>query len=89
MPVRPTLTACGRETGPPEPPAKSEIIDNQIVFVSDRGGHREIYVMNPDRSGVVNLLVSGGRPMVRSLAFVSRVEGTNEVFVMNADGTDS
>lgn len=68
---------------------------NRIAFVSDRSGNADIFLMNPDGSGVVNLTnhpaqdidpawsPDGGR-----IAFGSnRGGGCNNLFAMNADGT--
>ena len=75
----------------------------RIAFYSFRGGNWEVYIMNPDGTGLVNLTnhpnTDGpgrgqiGRPAWspdgRRIAFVSsRDNSQGDVFVMNADGSD-
>ena len=71
-----------------------EPINGQIAFVSDRDGNSEIYLMNADGAGLVNLTndpASDGRPTWSpdgtQLAFVSNTSGVSAIYVMNADGT--
>jgi TolB protein len=66
-----------------------------IVFVSNRGGNRDIYVMNADGSGLQRLTRNPKSdddpvwsPDGRTIAFVSRRDGNPEVYVMNADGSE-
>jgi hypothetical protein len=68
-------------------------LDNQIVFDTDRDGNTEIYVMNPDGSGVMRLTTNVARdaepyvsPNGTKIAFVSDRDGDNEIWVMDADG---
>ena len=70
--------------------------NGRIAFSSDRdGGNIDIYTMNPDGSGVVQLTDdafddwnSSWSPDGNKIAFVStRAGGTHQVYVMNADGT--
>jgi len=70
-------------------------LDNQIVFDTDRDGNTEIYVMNPDGSGVQRLTTNAARdaepfvsPDGTKILFVSDRDGDNEIFVMNSDGTN-
>jgi TolB protein len=67
----------------------------RIAFASDRNGNPDIYVMNSDGSGLVQLtnnLADDGQPTwspdASKIAFVStRNGGGLEIYVMNADGT--
>jgi Tol biopolymer transport system component len=68
---------------------------SRIVFMSERDGNGEIYVVNADGSGQTNLTdnpaidryptwsLDGSR-----IAFVSFRGKNEEIYVMNADGTD-
>ncbi len=68
---------------------------DQIAFVTDRDGNDdEIYVMNADGTGVINLTNSAGNdsepdvsPDGTKLAFRTERDGADEIYVMNADGT--
>jgi Tol biopolymer transport system component len=72
------------------------VASNQIAFVSDRDGDREVFVMNADGSGQQNLsdLVSVEYWPVIShdgtgIAFYSqRNSQTGDLFVMNVDGSN-
>jgi len=69
-----------------------------IAFESQRDGNAEIYVMNPDGTGEVNLTNSPGidtnpvwSPDGTKIAFASDRDGFPvllDIFVMNADGTN-
>ena len=71
-------------------------LSNQIAFETQRDGNPEIYVMNPDGSGLLRLTDNPARdaePYVSfdgtKIAFVSdRDGGDNEIWVMNVDGTN-
>jgi Tol biopolymer transport system component len=70
----------------PDPPGK-------IAFASDRAGNFDIYVMNPDGSGIVRLTNDPAEdtqptwsPDGRQIAFVSNRDGNKEIYVINADG---
>ena len=66
----------------------------KIVFVSNRDGNSEIYIMNPDGSGQTNLTHHRGNdrapvwsPTGRQILFASDRGGkTSDLYVMDADG---
>lgn len=68
----------------------------KIVFASNRDGNSEIYVMNPDGSGQVNLTHHRGpdyspvwSPTGRQILFASERGGNiSDLYVMDADGSD-
>jgi Tol biopolymer transport system component len=66
----------------------------KILFVSDRDGNPEIYVVSPDGSGQRNLTRHPGydsdpawSPDGAKIAFTTKREGNFEIYVMNADGS--
>jgi endonuclease YncB( thermonuclease family) len=68
--------------------------NGKIVFVSDRVGNEEIYVMNADGSGQTRLTNSATEdrspawsPDGHRIAFSSLRDGDEEIYVMNADGS--
>jgi Tol biopolymer transport system component len=70
-------------------------LSNKIVFDSDRDGVSDIYVMNPNGTGVVRLTTdpdSDAEPNISpdgtKIAFVSDRDGSEDIWVMNADGTN-
>jgi Tol biopolymer transport system component len=70
-------------------------ISNKIVFDSNRDGVSDIYVMNPNGTGVVRLTTdpdSDAEPNISpdgtKIAFVSDRDGSEDIWVMNADGTN-
>jgi len=84
------------ETGEYQLPtiAADPVQDGRIVFVSDRDGNWEIYVMNADGSGRTNLTNnpaadydSTWSPDGTKIAFISDRDGNWEIYVMNADGS--
>jgi len=66
----------------------------KIAFASNRLGNSEIFAMNPDGSGVVNLSRSPDSndwnpvygPEGREIAFLSDRDGGQEIFIMGAGG---
>src|SRR5207248_3000848 len=84
------LAGCGSDsTAPSGRPAAG-----QIAFTSGRDGNDEIYVMNADGSGQVNLTnnpaldqVPAWSPDGSKIAFTSGRDGNDEIYVMNADGS--
>lgn len=80
------LSACSRTSA--SAPATG------IVFVSERDGNQEIYVIQPDGSGLARLTDNSAvdaDPAFsldgRQIAFRSRRDGTSDIFVMGADGS--
>ena len=70
-------------------------LPGRFVFSSDRSGNREIYVMNPDRTGLQQLTndpaydaLPSWSPDGQRIVFMSDRTGESEIWVMNADGTD-
>jgi Tol biopolymer transport system component len=66
---------------------------SKIAFSSDRDGNYEIYVMNPDGSGVRNLtndLADDNSPSWSpdgsGIAFESNRDGDPEIYIMDSDG---
>jgi Tol biopolymer transport system component len=65
-----------------------------LAFTSQRDGNREIYVMNADGTGLVNLTddpgedwFDGWSPDGSRILFTSDRGGTKGIYVVNADGT--
>ena len=68
--------------------------NGKIVFVSNRTGNDEVFVMNADGSGQTNLTNNPSfdfaptwSPDGMRIAFVSGRAGNAEIYVMNADGS--
>jgi dipeptidyl aminopeptidase/acylaminoacyl peptidase len=77
------LAACGRAD------------PGWIVFVSDRDGDEEIYVIRPDGTGLSQRTDNAARDRDpawsadgRRIAFVSDRDGTDHIYVMDADGSN-
>ena len=81
----------------PAPTVEVRPLPCMIVFDSDRDGNREIYLMNPDGTDLVNLTNDPGddwnptwSPDGSQIAFVSNratdESGEQFIYVMNADG---
>ncbi|MGH2538376.1 MAG: TolB family protein [Candidatus Promineifilaceae bacterium] len=67
----------------------------RIAFASDRNGNEEIYLMNADGTGVLNLTnhpaadgMPAWSPDGRKIAFASDRSGNEEIYVMDADGSN-
>jgi len=68
----------------------------KIIFDSDRDGNAEIYIMNADGSGQVNItnnpeakdLSSSWSPDGTKIAFRLQANKISEIFIMNADGSE-
>ena len=69
----------------------------RIVYVSNRGGNPQIYIMNPDGSGQTRLTITAAandNPSIsldgRKIVFTSNRDGngSDEIYSMNSDGTD-
>jgi Tol biopolymer transport system component len=82
----------GAGKGPSASPAWSPD-GRKIAFVSNRSGSDDIWVVDAEGGGLVNLTRSrgSGRPVWspngRLIAFRSDRDGNGEVYVMNADGS--
>lgn len=84
------------ETITPSSPKPESVIkiDEKTVFVSERDGNPEIYIMNSDGSGQVRLtdspsydIMPAWSPDGTKIAFVSEREGNPEIYAMNSDGS--
>ncbi|MBM4035180.1 MAG: HYR domain-containing protein [Planctomycetes bacterium] len=86
--VRVTGIAVEPPPGPPEPSA------GKIVFERGEVGSREICIMNPDGTGLLNLTQNPAEdkaptpsPDGRWIAFVSNRDGRQDIWVMRPDGS--
>jgi TolB protein len=68
--------------------------NGKIAFVSDRSGNDEIYVMEPDGSGLTNITNNAASdrgpvwsPDGKHIAFVRTINKNDDIWVMNADGS--
>lgn len=68
---------------------------SNLAFVSDREGNREIYLISPDGTGIVNLTNNPAydsnpvwSPSGRHIAFLSNRDGGLDLYVMDADGNN-
>ena len=66
-----------------------------IVFESQRDNNSEIYVINPDRTGLTRLTTDAAEdrepvwsPNIKEIAFVTGRDGKDEIYKMSADGTN-
>ena len=106
-PDTPTPTFTPRPSTPtntPAPPTPTPIPPTatptpaalgRIAFVSDRDGNNEIYIMEPDGTGVTTLTHNptddwspAWSPDHSKLAFTSNRQGNYDIYIMNADGSD-
>src|SRR3989442_3668925 len=93
------LAGCERADIPVAPVHVSSVVvagsPGTIAFTSNRDGTNNIYVMNPDGSGLTQLTSNAGSnyepawsPDRTRIAFTSTRDGHVDIYVMNADGTD-
>src|SRR5947207_9164140 len=75
-------------------PASPSVGNGRIAFSTNRDGNNEVYVMNADGSGAVDLTNDPASdtspswsPDGARIAFTTNRDGNNEVYVMNADGS--
>ncbi|HHY97611.1 MAG TPA: hypothetical protein GX509_02595 [Firmicutes bacterium] len=75
--------------------AAGQVDSEKILFVSDRDGNEEIYIMNSDGSEQANLTQNNAQdrdpawsPDRTKIAFASDREGMFQIYVMNSDGTN-
>lgn len=66
----------------------------RLAFMSDRNGNQDVYVMNADGTGLVNLTNDPGNdrfdcwsPDGSQIVFSSDRSGTRDLYLVNADGT--
>jgi len=72
-----------------------EYISKKIVFVSNKSGNEDIFSINLDGSGLIQLTDHAGKdaypavsPDGRKIAYTSDINGYWQTIVMNWDGTD-
>lgn len=85
----------GLKKGTPTPEPTPMGGGGRIVFVSEREGNPDIYVMAPDGTNVTRLtddpandLDPAWSPDRQQIAFVSDREGDFDIYTINADGTN-
>jgi Tol biopolymer transport system component len=88
-----SLAPASSTIGPPESATPSTEPIYRIAFVSDRDGNDEIYAMNIDGTGQINLSNNKGKdtnprwsPDGLQIAFYTDRDGNMEVYVMQLDG---
>jgi hypothetical protein len=76
-------------------PTPQPVVNGKISFESDRDGNSEIYIMNADGSGQMNLSNNAASdfspvfsPDGSKIAFRSNRDGNWEVYIVNTDGSD-
>jgi len=74
---------------------ETEPLSGKIVFVSDRNGNHEIYIMNIDGTNQINLTNNPAddfdpawSPDNKKITFVSDRDGDYEIFFMDTDGSN-
>lgn len=79
---------------PPPPPSIINTGEELVVFQSDRGGSYDIYLVNGDGNGLIQLtndpsdnVAPDISPDRTRLAFQSDRDGNAEIYVMNLDGS--
>lgn len=87
-------TAPAQPTATLPPTATSLVLQNKIIFQSDRDGDFDIYLMNADGSNQINLTNNSAEdnyPVVSldggQVLFESNRDGNWQVYSMNLDGT--
>lgn len=96
-----TLVACGRSPTEPGPRGRNgnasdfDFTRELIAFESTRDGNRDIFLMTPDGSELVNITndpaVDGDvawSPDGSTLAFASNRDGNTEIYLMDVDGSN-
>jgi len=89
------VTGCGG--GPSIAPGAGDVptsVSGKIAFCTTRDGNHEIYLMDTDGSGQINLsnnpaldATPAWSPDSSRIAFRSDRDGNSEIYVMGADGT--
>lgn len=84
-----SLSAC-----PQKRPGEDAPAQGKILFSTDRDGNYEVYMMNPDGTGVVNMTHNEAPDYMprwskdrSKIIFVSERDDNPEIYVMNADGS--
>jgi len=87
------LTSCKAEPDTLIMPRSAEPVSG-IAFVTERNGNRDIYLIQPDGTGLIPLITSpepdsdpAFSPDGTTLAFRSRRDGSSEIFLVAADGS--
>jgi Tol biopolymer transport system component len=82
------LSACGGDARATVEPVAG------ILFTSERDGNQEVYLIQPDGSGLMRLTEDPAvdtdpawSPDGRRIVFRSRRDGSSDIFVMGADGS--
>ncbi|MFV2044675.1 MAG: hypothetical protein ACC700_15750 [Anaerolineales bacterium] len=97
--LRPSATHTPSPTRTPSPtlvPSPTPlVIAGELAFASDRSGSFQIYLINADGTGLLQLTDSIGDNTSPAwfddgsgLAFVSTRDGNREIYLMRSDGTD-
>ena len=70
------------------------LLSQKIAFISDRMGREELFLMNPDGSGLTQLTFNNSNdynpywsPDGTKIVFSSYRDGQSEIYSMNADGS--
>lgn len=89
-------SGCGTAVDPDDNDATIyPVASEKILFVSNRDGNADIYIMDPDGSNQMNLINNLSHdydpewsPDGNSIVFVSERDGTADIYTMNLDGSD-
>jgi uncharacterized delta-60 repeat protein len=98
VPATPTVTTTWVSGDPGLGPANLQTtvwaVVGQIAFASDRDGDYEIFIMNADGSGQIQVTDNNDADVYPSwsrqgskIVFQSHRDGNNEIYIMNADGS--